>query len=898
MRKTTLLWLSLIFTVTLSAFRMQEDPFADLLKKLEDYTKKYPLEKVHLHMDKPYYAIGDDVWFKAYVIDGKTAEPTTLSNILYVELINEKDSIQKQLKLTMKGGIAWGDFKLTDSLDEVNYRLRAYTQWMRNAGPNFYFDKTIKVGNGWTNKVFTKTTYKAVKEGMGQRLNASIIFSDKNGKPYVNNPVNFDAVLNGKSVAKGMVMTSASGEARISLLNSQPSLSKNGVIVANLTLTDGTKVSKNIPIKATTVDNDVQFFPEGGSFVVGLPSKVAVKVVNPEGKGENITGKIIDNDGTEILEFETTYLGMGSFSLTAVPGKSYTAKVKFADGTLKSVEIPKPQDSGYAIAVNNIDSSKITVRVMLSPDLLNKGELKLLAHRNGMVLFAAKVPTAKQIASVAIQKANLPSGLISITLFSPENFPIAERIAFLNNISDKIEVDIKGLKESYGKKENVIMDILATNAEKPIQGSFSVSITNSTFVKPDPENETNILTSLLLTSDLKGYIERPNHYFMNNDMNTRMELDHLLLTQGWRKIEWKFPPATNIYPVEKDLRISGMLMSGGKPVANGKVSLLSSSVGIFAADTLTDANGKFAFDQISFNDGIKFAIKAATGKDKTNIKIIMDELPGQLVTQNPNSADIEINVNESIKDYLKQSAAYFDEQEKSGFLTRVNKLKTVEVVGSKPNKAPNSSNLNGPGNADAVFNGDDLKNSVSLTHFLNGRVAGLNVSREGLPSNTRNGSNMTVYVDGVMYIDGAGDAAPTGSLDDLTLLDIESVEVLKSIGTTTAYGHAGANGVILITMKTGKTSAPSNYAPGMLAYSPKGFFAHRQFYSPKYDTNPNTKPDLRSTVYWNPHLVSDVNGKANINLFNTDQPGTHRIVIEGIDAFGNLARKVLTYEVK
>jgi len=902
MNKTVnLLWVSIIFIFSLSAFAIADDPFADLLKKLEEFTKKYPTEKVHLHLDKPYYAIGDDIWFKAYVVDGKTAEPTALSNILYVELINEKDSIQKQLKLAMKGGIAWGDFKLTDSLDEGNYRIRAYTQWMRNAGPNFFFDKMIKVGNAWTNKVFTRTSYKAVKEGVGERLNTSIIFADQQGKPYVNSPVNFDVQLNGKSVSKSVVTTTATGEAKLSILNTQPNLNKSGSIIATLTLPDGLKIVKRIPIKTTTTESDVQFFPEGGSLIDGLPAKVAVKVINANGRGENISGKIVDNEGTEILDFETTYLGMGSFSLTAMPGKTYVAKVKFADGATKSINLPKAQASGYAIAVNNNDSTKITVRVMISQDLLNKGELNLLAHRNGMVLFAAKVPTARQIASVAIQKNNLPSGVVSITLFSPENLPISERIAFVNNANDKIDLTINGLRGTYTKKENVVMDILAKNGDKPTQGSFSASITNANIVNADPENESNLLTGLLLTSDLKGYVEKPNHYFMNNDMTTRIELDHLLLTQGWRKLDWRAVQSAQftapVFKAEKGLVISGTLTNSGKPVAKGKVSLLSSSAGLFATDTLTDANGRFAFDEISFNDGVRFSIKAMSANDKKNVKIVMDDLPGQIVTPSVNAAEVEININESIKEYLKQSVAYFEEQEKRGFLTRVTKLKAVEIIGEKPNKAPNSSNLNGPGTADAVFTENDLKSSASLTQFLNGRVAGL-VVQAGVPSNTRNGLNMTVYVDGVVFFGGSGSEGSQGNLDDLTVQDIESIEVLKSIAYTTVYGHGGANGVIVITTKKGKGSTVSSYAPGMLAYSPKGLFANRQFYSPKYDTNPDPKPDFRTTVYWNPHLVSDTNGKANINFFNTDQPGNYRIVIEGIDGFGNLARKILTYQVK
>ena len=166
-----------------AAFRSDDDPLSALLKKLEIYTDKNPQEKVHLHLDKPYYAIGDDIWFKAYVLDTRNSRPSLVSGILYVELINENDSVKKQLKLPLMSGITWGDFKLTDSLNEGNYRIRAYTQLMRNAGPDFFFDKTIKIGNSWANKVFTKASYTYSKENTVEKVNTAVKFVDKNGLP-------------------------------------------------------------------------------------------------------------------------------------------------------------------------------------------------------------------------------------------------------------------------------------------------------------------------------------------------------------------------------------------------------------------------------------------------------------------------------------------------------------------------------------------------------------------------------------------------------------------------------------------------------------------------------------------------------------------------------------------
>ena len=126
----------------------------------------------------------------------------------------------------------------------------------------------------------------------------------------------------------------------------------------------------------------------------------------------------------------------------------------------------------------------------------------------------------------------------------------------------------------------------------------------------------------------------------------------------------------------------------------------------------------------------------------------------------------------------------------------------------------------------------------------------------------------------------------------------DSIEILKTIGNTAIYGINGGNGVLVITTKRGGGTSPTNvYAPGIITYLPKGFALNRQFYSPKYDTNADTKPDLRTTVYWNPSILSDEKGRFKLEYFNTDEPGLYRVVVEGMDLMGNLARKTFTYQV-
>jgi len=885
----------LLFMLALAAiaYKADDDPFSLLLKKLEEYNEKYAQEKVHLHLDKPYYAIGDDIWFKAYVINSQNSKLSQISNVLYVELINEKDSVKKQLKLPLVSGVTWGDFKLSDSLTEGNYRIRAYTQWMRNSGPDFFFDKTIKIGNSWTNNVFTRANYSYSKQNTAEQVNAAIGFTTKEGKPYAQNEVDYEVILNFRSLAKGKAVTNEQGQVSISFLNTQPGLYRSGRIITTLHLPDKKKVIKQIPVKAASNELDVQFFPEGGNLVQGLPSKVGIKAINASGTGEDITGVIMEDTGQEITRFSTIHLGMGSFILNPRSGKTYQAKIKFKDGSESTFDLPKVQDKGYVL---NIQSNKdnLTARIMISQDLIGTGELKLVAQHNGNVYFVLRTKAQKQLATATIPLKDLPAGIIQFTLFSAGNVPVSERLVFVHNNTNKIDLKVSSQKQNYAAREKVDLKLEAGIDSKPLEGTFSVAVTNTAVVAPDEENESNIFTSLLLSSDISGYIEKPNYYFLNSDTRAQEALDNLMLTQGWRRILWKnvinnVPPEIRFEP-EKTLQISGTITTyGGKPSPNSKVMLFSSSGGVFAMDTITDAQGRFNFDNLVFNDSTRFIVQARNAKDKKNVEIKLDVTPGQLVTKSKNTGDIEINVNEALSSYLKGSNNFFEELTRRGLLEKSITLKEVNIV-EKKNPAKNSSNLNGAGNADAVITSDQLQTCPTLSQCLQGRVAGL-IIRNGQAYLLRNGNTpMQIIIDGM--------SVEPDFLDNITPTDVESIEILKSINYTTIYGMRGGGGVLVITTKRGGgTSSISAFTPGIMTFSPKGFYTSREFYAPKYEVA-SSIPDLRNTIYWNPNIITAKTGTANFSYYNADLAGTYRVVVEGTDLNGNIGRAVYTYEVK
>ena len=111
---------------------------------LQDYESSHLREKTYLHFDKPYYVAGDTMYFKAYVTVGPKHLLSRLSGVLHADLISN-NKVYRSLNLGIDNGVAWGDFVLPDTLTAGTFRVRAYTQWMRNAAEPAYFDKLIPV---------------------------------------------------------------------------------------------------------------------------------------------------------------------------------------------------------------------------------------------------------------------------------------------------------------------------------------------------------------------------------------------------------------------------------------------------------------------------------------------------------------------------------------------------------------------------------------------------------------------------------------------------------------------------------------------------------------------------------------------------------------------------------
>ncbi|RZK70199.1 MAG: TonB-dependent receptor, partial [Pedobacter sp.] len=283
---------------------------------LEKWYKDNPQEKVYLHTDKPYYVVGDTIWLKAYLTIGAKHQLSSLSGAVYVDLINEGDSIASTLKLPVTSGMAMGNIVLYDTLmREGNYRLRAYTEWMRNAGADYFYDRIFSIGNAVGNQVFAKIAFLQVKEGGKTVPKAVVKYTNQKGEPYAGKAVSYQIKESYKTLSAGGGKTSAAGELIIKLSSAAADPAFSRYLSTHITAATNYTVTKTFPVKPNAVTSDVQFFPESGSLVAGVKSRVAFKAVGSNGLGVNVSGAVVDNENKEVALIETSHLGMGSFDL-------------------------------------------------------------------------------------------------------------------------------------------------------------------------------------------------------------------------------------------------------------------------------------------------------------------------------------------------------------------------------------------------------------------------------------------------------------------------------------------------------------------------------------------------------------------------------------------------------
>lgn len=670
--------------------------------------------------------------------------------------------------------------------------------------------------------------------------------------------------------------------------------------------------------------SDVQFFPEGGNAVVGITSRIAFKALNIAGKGVEVEGFILDNTKDTVAAFQSEHLGMGYFSITPEEQKTYTAYIKQKDGKYLQFALPNTYAQGYTMAVDNL-SNKEKVKIFISnssPKTANKSqELVIVAHQRGQLCFMAKGNDTQKSFGISLPKAKIPDdGIVQVTLMNAQGEPLCERL-FFHNQNRQLTLKITPDKATYKHREKVTLNIEAADADgKPVEGNFSVAVTDAKQVLADPYQE-NLVSYLLMSSDvnnlsstdyystLRGNIEQPAYYFNKENTEANRHLDMLMMTQGWRRFIWKDLMSDKQPKLEHFLE-TGLEVTGKALKPNGKIAEnITLTLMIKGADKapifqmgMTDSLGRYGFYGLDFTDSTQVFVQGMKKSGTKNLNVTIDALkpsPKVRIVKTPYKA-IEFNAQE-LANFLKKANEAI-ELDKKMRLTKDSKLLEGVTVRAKKIEEPDPRKIYANPQSSIQVTQQLCTGATNIFQLIQGRVAGVQVSPNGQGGysvlirgiTSISGSNEPLYLLDGMPIDGSG-------LSSINPCDVDKIDILKG-AEAAIFGSSGATGVISVLTKRGSGNYDYSKDPalGVSLQKRLGYFIAREFYAPKYDVDipDHVRPDFRSTLHWQPNVRTDATGKASVTYWNTDASTDINVIAQGVSTQGIVGVARAKYEVK
>jgi hypothetical protein len=932
-KSLSLLFFSLI-TLSLKAQIVDNGGLKSTVVALQQISKQLPVEKLYVQFDKPYYAVGDTIHFKAYLLNADFLTLSNHSRLLYVEMDDRDNASVKRIMVPIASGLSWGDFVLTDKdFPQGNYTFRAYTNWMRNFGEDYVFRKNFHISPATAQALLVNTAFKL----SGNNLQASLKFSNLNKQP-LSGQLQLQLMSDKKSLHKAMTAVSADGRADINFNLPEKTDLRHVYIIATEVSTGSSNRSAIIPVSINRPENtDIKFGVEGGALVAGLPAHLAFKALGDDGKGTNVNGTIFNSKQQQVATFKSAHKGVGAFEFTPEAGESYTAKI---DNGTKSFSLPAVSATGTVLNINSKsnDSLQIIIRTNQNPTSDN---CYLIGEARGVVCYAAPVNLKNGVSNIRAAKTLFPTGVAHFTLLNASHQVLNERMVYVDH-NDNLQLNIASSKSTYNTRDSIALSLQALDKDnKAVKGSFSVSVTDNSQVKVDDEG-TNLENYLLLTSDLKDEVEDPGYYFSKPTPQTQTALDNLMLVQtptgySWKQVfDSKLQQST--FNPEPEFAIQGKVTNfSNKPVPNTEIILLSKKP-VLIMDAKTDDKGLFAFKGIMPVDTAVFLLQAKNARGKNgNVVIDVDAFKPPVFTTSPLlqmpwyvNSDTTL-LNSALGQIAKQAMDFKSRQ-----------LKEVKVFDSRIVKK--SQNLNGPGEADQILSENDMDKAgkMNLLQLLQQKIKGfgeatMDANRNPYKVNVRGPKKLRLVYkvnekEVRFVIDGADLTyfyyPPTGptsymDIDYKTYLDgylqyftadqIEGIEVMYNTRYSSSYVskyNIGANqtdpftaekyAYIEITTRSGMGPF-AKQTPGSYIYKPIPFSLPKPFQGPVYTAKNNTTDgisDLRSTIQWVPNIVTDSIKKTSTSFYSADSPGSYTITVEGIDLNGEPGYQQQKIEIK
>lgn len=654
----------------------------------------------------------------------------------------------------------------------------------------------------------------------------------------------------------------------------------------------------NQPQTKTSIPNyitTVTLFPEGGDLIIGNSCRIAFKAENQFGKPVYIKAALKNAKGELIDSVAAEHDGMGSFNIEPKENETYSFNWIDENGKQNIAAFPTAKKAGANLEVENIDNKVLAFikRTTVANDVYKT--MYLVASMNQQMVYRSRINfSIKTGATAEIPTTDLPTGILQLTLFTADWKPVAERIVFINNHDYEFFPSIKTAIKNLDKRKKNVLEIEVGDT---LLSNMSIAITDGDLVQ-DKSND--IISSLLLSSELKGNINNPAYYFSSNADSVAHFLDLVMLTNGWRKYKWDDIVAGKL-PQFKYARDSDYLQISGKVFGSSfERNGLSKTLNIVMQSK--DSSKQFLFLPVNpdgtflqrgaiFYDTVKLYYMFNADRkltDRTDVRFNSGLFSAYQSTFKIYPKDLQ-NTN----DLMGQARLkyFLDEQERLKKLAASTTLETVTVKA----KTKSNTDLLDEKYTTGMFSGGDSYSfdvgndpfgvsSLDVFRYLQGRVAGLNINYGGgEPTLSWRGGSPSLFLDEM--------TTQTDVLQSIPMSDVAYIKVFRPpfFG---AFG-GGGNGAIAIYTKRGSDGKRvySN-TPGLNTSVLAGYTTYKVFYSPNYDNlKYDNGPDTRTTLYWNPYLLTDKKNKTvQVEFYNNDVSNKFHVVIEGINAEGKLAR--------
>lgn len=775
-------------------------------------------EKAYLHIDRVYYTSGDDIWFKAYVINPATNMLSANTNNLHVELINPDTKIIQSRTIRIINGTGNGDFHISDLAASGKYIIRAYTNHMRNFDQQFFFRKQITI---------------------------------------------------------------------INPLTAEPDMPGD-------TLTGGDK-------------RRITFFPEGGSLLENVISRVAFKCTDAHGKGCDTGGVVYSSSGDSITSFKSSHLGMGIFIIRPEPGESYYAVIKSFTGSESRAFLPESFPTGFTIS-GYITPEKllfVTIRTNGKTSARMSGNnFNLIISSRNLITKAVKIKNLSPVSNFTLPLEEFPDGILRVTLSDDKGLPLCERLIFFQN-SDNMRLNLTTDKKEYNPRENVLVNIsLSGDSIDKKSGILSLSAAETHYTDKHSGVPASIASWFLLESDIKGPIEEPSSYFNLNNPDRSQYLDLLLLTHGWRDFIWKYDTIPQ-YKHEIGFTISGNVR---RLIGNRSLDGINVNMGVFGPDysqmlnCLTDSSGYFSFEELNLTGKNKLLLSATDKRNRMIGKLIVDSVvyePANTKSETFSIPHAEVTYEENT--FLKEEVSFRISEKKKYSLSDTLELGEVFITAERT-VSPQESHvesvrmLYGTPDKELVITPAMQNSGGNIMSFLSGRIPGLRIIGSNIYNiksiQARNPTPALIYLDGV--------EVESDRVEVLMTQPVFMFERIDILDPTPLLGMRGAGGAVYFFTRIGSSREPGELDPGSKAIIVRGFDEPRIFYSTDY-TDPDKEafsPDLRATIHWEPDIHVEDNSDTTITFFNADTQATIDITAEGITEGGIPVYAKVSYKVK